>query len=364
MNVFVLCTGRCGSTTFARACAHADNFSAAHESRSRYLGAQRFAYPQNHIEVDNRLSWLLGRLDRHYGDQAFYVHLTRDADKVADSYVKRYGGGIMKAYRGGGIIMGLPETTEPREVALDYCDTVNDNIALFLRDKTNTMNIRLESIEADFKNFWQRIGADGDLDAAMAEFERKHNASKGEACTETLYQHYAKADQILEYGAGSSTLFAVDQGKTVVSTESNLQRMESITAQVEQAQAPGLLHDIVVDIEQAGPSGAVMNPARKKQWPEYATRCWQFCREQGIEPSVVSIDGRFRVACMVATCYFTRKPCRVFFDDYVNKPKYHAVEAFIKPVQLIDNYMAVFDVQPGMLDSRQFARYGPAFYQP
>ena len=59
-RVFVLCTGRCGSTTFARAAAHATNFTAKHESRTYKLGAQRLAYPDNHIEVDNRLAWWRG----------------------------------------------------------------------------------------------------------------------------------------------------------------------------------------------------------------------------------------------------------------------------------------------------------------
>ena len=90
MNVFVLCTGRCGSTTFARAAEHATNFSVGHESRKRLIGAERFAYADNHIEVDNRLSWMLGRLDDHYGERARYVHLTREREAVARSFLQRW----------------------------------------------------------------------------------------------------------------------------------------------------------------------------------------------------------------------------------------------------------------------------------
>ena len=74
-NVFVLCTGRCGSTTFVQACQHIENYTASHESKISLLGDQRLEYSQNHIEVDNRLSWFLGSLDKKYGDNAFYVHL-------------------------------------------------------------------------------------------------------------------------------------------------------------------------------------------------------------------------------------------------------------------------------------------------
>jgi hypothetical protein len=178
MNVFVLSTGRCGSTSFIAACRHISNFSAAHESRTGKFGESRLAYPENHIEADNRLSWLLGRLDQRYGDAAYYVHLSRNAADTAQSYCNRYFSGIMRAYRGSGILMGLPEDSDRMSVALDYCETVNSNIAMFLRDKTNQIHVTLENIRADFTEFWHWIGAQGDLALALAEFGIKHHATR------------------------------------------------------------------------------------------------------------------------------------------------------------------------------------------
>ena len=63
------------------------------------------------------------------------------------------------------------------EVALDYCDTVEANIRLFLRDKKNWMEFRLEEGRERFPEFWRRIGAEGDLHAALAEFDVRHNAA-------------------------------------------------------------------------------------------------------------------------------------------------------------------------------------------
>ncbi len=176
MNVFVLCTGRCGSVTFAKACGHMTNFTSAHESRTHKLGGDRLAYPDQHIEVDNRLAWFLGRLEQAYGDRAFYVHLKRDDASVARSYRQRYGIWIMKAYRDG-ILLNLPPNADPMAVCLDYCHTVNSNIEFFLRDKTHTMTIDLADIETAFPKFWHWIGAEGDLAAALACFQTKHNAS-------------------------------------------------------------------------------------------------------------------------------------------------------------------------------------------
>ncbi len=68
MNVFVLSTGRCGSTTFAKACTAITNFSVGHERNRMLVGEARWQYPEHHIEIDNRLIWMLGALEKHYGE--------------------------------------------------------------------------------------------------------------------------------------------------------------------------------------------------------------------------------------------------------------------------------------------------------
>jgi len=178
MNVFILNTGRCGSHTFVKACQHISNFSSAHESRAKLIGEERFNYPDMHIEADNRLSWLLGRLDKQYGNNALYVHLKRNTNDTAESFVKRYHFGIISAYRKG-ILKGLQdETASALSVSLDYCHTVNSNIGLFLKDKTNKIGFDLENARQDFKRFWDFVGAEGDIDAALLEFSTYYNASK------------------------------------------------------------------------------------------------------------------------------------------------------------------------------------------
>ena len=174
-NVFILCTGRCGSTTFIKACNHATNYSVGHETRTGLIGNDRFSYPAFHIEADNRLSWLLGRLDKAYGNSAFYVHLTRDTEAVVESFAKRRGG-IMEAYVGMGILMGCREQNAV-VIARDYIDTVNSNIEHFLSNKTNKMKFRLENAKDDFVRFSLLTQLQGDLSSALNEFDFKHNAS-------------------------------------------------------------------------------------------------------------------------------------------------------------------------------------------
>ena len=178
-NVFVLCTGRCGSVTFARMADHITNATSGHETRSHCVGQERMAYATNHIEVDNRLSWVLGRLDQAFGRSAFYVHLIREPEAVARSFAARHDKGIMSAYSQHILMSGLRRnpSLSPLEFAQDYVTTVTGNIQNFLRDKPNKMIFRLERAKYETPWFWKAIGAEGDLSAACAEWEIVHNAT-------------------------------------------------------------------------------------------------------------------------------------------------------------------------------------------
>lgn len=177
-HVFILCTGRCGSTSFARAAAHAAPWTAGHETRSHLLGLDRLAYPPLHIEADNRLSWMLGRLEDSFGPDAAYVHLTRDPEAVAHSYARRVDYGIMHAYYHG-IVFPAPGVGDDQRPVLpharDMVATITANIQAFLRGKPHVMRLQLERIEDDFPAFWDWIGAEGRLDLALQEWSTRHN---------------------------------------------------------------------------------------------------------------------------------------------------------------------------------------------
>jgi len=180
MNIFILSTGRCGSTTFARACRHIDNYSSGHESRSGALGPTRLDYPPHHIESDNRLVWFLGRLAERYPDpqQVCYLHLWRDPEAVARSYAQRLRPGMIIPAWLHGIHLGSEQQlpADALMVARDYVTTVNSNIRHFLADRHH-LTFELEQAARDWPRFWQRIGARGDYAAALATFTVRHNAT-------------------------------------------------------------------------------------------------------------------------------------------------------------------------------------------
>ncbi len=185
MNVFILNTGRCGSSAFIKACSHITNYSSAHESKNGLLQKSRFNFPKNHIEADNRLSWQLGKLDEAYGNDAIYVHLKRSTKDTARSFARRYSDGIIKAFyitlisnNQPKAIKRMSKQSEPIDVAIDYCDTVNSNIKFFLKDKKHKMLIKIENIDKDFILFWKLIDAKGNINNALDEFNIKHNSYK------------------------------------------------------------------------------------------------------------------------------------------------------------------------------------------
>ena len=172
MNVFVLCTGRCGSVTWAEACKHISNFTAGHESRWGRFGADRLDYPDRHIEVDNRLVWYLGLIDRLYGGDAFYVHLVRNRQAVIASYVERHHRELMAGWR---CITDMELAGTPEQRASDYVDAANAAIESFIRDKPYWLRVNIETAVDSFCEFCSAIGAVVDDAKALPVLLRRHN---------------------------------------------------------------------------------------------------------------------------------------------------------------------------------------------
>ena len=181
MRVFVLTTGRAASTTFASACHHIDGMSAGHETR-RAMIEGRLDYPDQHIEVDNRLAWFLGSLDHLYSDaDTFYVHLTRDPEQVARSYRERWHlrvSAVRAFYHGVLMHRHKPDADEALRACRLFVETVNDNIRFFLAQRDNWVHVRIENLEADFFHFMDRAGLTGDREKIATVLRQSSNISK------------------------------------------------------------------------------------------------------------------------------------------------------------------------------------------
>ena len=102
------------------------------------------------------------------------MHLLRKRSEVVDSFERRKGSSILRAF-GAGVIM-RSKIHDRRQTSADYVATVTDNIEHFLRDKPH-MLFPIERAAELWPTFWRKIGAEGDMQRAIAEFSVRHNAS-------------------------------------------------------------------------------------------------------------------------------------------------------------------------------------------
>jgi len=153
-----------------------------HESRCGKVGQARFAYPQFHIEADNRLCWFLGPLNERFNEkEVLYVHLKRDYEATVDSFLHRlqnstYRSSIISAFAHG-ILMKPGDWTPEEEVEVVrlYVTTIHSNIELFLASR-NSITVELEDGGSSFDLFLDEISAEGDLALTRNTWQQIHNA--------------------------------------------------------------------------------------------------------------------------------------------------------------------------------------------
>lgn len=167
-----------------------------------------------------------------------------------------------------------------------------------------------------------------------------------EAEAALLRDEYARAEVILEYGSGGSTVLAAEMpGKTVFTVESDknwAQRMRRWFAETPPAEGT----EVDVIWSDIGPTKEWGHPVDEIEWrsfPEYPLKVWELPEFR--QPGVVLVDGRFREGCALAAAFLTEKPLVLLFDDYAPRAHYHKVEHWLGRPQMTGR-MARFEIVP------------------
>ena len=171
MNVFVFGTGRCGTVCFEAACQHATNYTSAHESNNSLL-----RYPDRHIETNSQFRMVGPELIANHPG-AVFVWLTRETSKVETSYDLLDQGEWLSTWA---LFMNSVKPNTRAHMAhiavrqmLRDCQSLWDAVY-----PTKRYLIDIDAPRQQFTAFWLGIGAKGDMDAALAEFNRPRNTSK------------------------------------------------------------------------------------------------------------------------------------------------------------------------------------------
>lgn len=145
----------------------------------------------------------------------------------------------------------------------------------------------------------------------------------------------------LEYGAGSSTVYACNAAKikTVISVESDQKWADEVRSHL--AGTTSNLHLQHCDIGPVSAWGVPVNGDRVQDFWQYMVAPWTIAGRIGELPDTILIDGRFRVAAFLYSLLCARVGTRILFDDYFDRPPYSVVEEFCTLSERHDR-MAVF----------------------
>ena len=140
----------------------------------------------------------------------------------------------------------------------------------------------------------------------------------------------SSCESYVEFGTGGSTIVADELNKPCFAVES-----DSVYAKAVRAGLSGgtSVHIEDVDIGLIGPWSVPLfrklNPTRQARWLAYPDAPF---KNNGAFYDFALIDGRFRVACALATALNAQqssRDCTIMFDDYRDRPHYHWIEEFL-----------------------------------
>ena len=141
----------------------------------------------------------------------------------------------------------------------------------------------------------------------------------------------------LEYGSGGSTVLAAGMNvPDIFTVESDAPFLEAVIASVAAKSSRSVLHAIHADI---GPTRKLGYPADRsaiRRWADYALLPWDKLRALGMMPDFVLIDGRFRVACALASILNLPEGRLIMLDDYVGREdRYGAIQRHAALVEIV-----------------------------
>jgi hypothetical protein len=148
-------------------------------------------------------------------------------------------------------------------------------------------------------------------------------------------------ENFLEFGAGGSTAVAANAGvKRIVSVESDKEWLDMLAKRPEIAALD--YTPFFIDIGPTGNWGVPTDRSTAPKWPAYYQSVWKTLPWQ---PDIVLVDGRFRVACALASLLNCAPGTRILIHDFWNRRHYHVVLKYLATVERVDS-LGMFRAKP------------------
>jgi len=130
----------------------------------------------------------------------------------------------------------------------------------------------------------------------------------------------------LEYGSGGSTVYSANiaKVKNIISVDSDPKWIDAVKNATNNAES-----NVYFNYCNIGDVGEWGNPKNKEQidnfW-KYSFLPWDIAKKHSLDPDLVLVDGRFRVASFLVSILFSSNDTLILFDDYYDRPHYWVVE--------------------------------------
>jgi len=147
----------------------------------------------------------------------------------------------------------------------------------------------------------------------------------------------------LEYGTGNSTIQAAKAGMMVFSVETDWKYFLQITEQLETEILEKKVWPFYCDIGPVRDWGYPMKETPDPTFLRYPLYPWIQAQRMQVDPELVLIDGRFRIASFVASYQRAKPGAHILFNNYFSRPHYQEVE-LISPVSSSVDDIALFTV--------------------
>ncbi|GAB3286029.1 tetratricopeptide repeat protein [Parahaliea aestuarii] len=166
--------------------------------------------------------------------------------------------------------------------------------------------------------------------AGMPKIPDAPHMSAAEA--EMFKRSLESAGRYFEFGSGGSTVWAAAKGLQVEGVESDAKWVAALRQRIgEQCRVKS------VDIGPTREWGFPVSAGSRERFPDYSRAI--AAHDTGFD--MILIDGRFRVACTLATIahcldHQVSKEARLFIHDFWDRPVYHCVLDFLETVERCD----------------------------
>lgn len=164
---------------------------------------------------------------------------------------------------------------------------------------------------------------------------------------ERFKEHIKYSKSYLEFGAGGSTLCALEKSKTqVISIESSKEWINHIESYsfAQRMINKQRLKLYYIDIGPTRKWGFPKGLEHKSKFPNYSSSIFDELSPQNLD--TIFIDGRFRVACILSVIIHcnTNLNVLVLVHDFWNRPHYHVVLEYMETIEKVDT-LAIFKIK-------------------